>query len=274
MKLRPRNLPVGWYPQSPRETRYAIEQFKSNTRSKDTKGLSGVLPHAGWYYSGQLANDVFINLRREYNTICIIGGHLPPGKQILAAFDEGFETPLGAIENNLKLLDSVKKHFPVIEDNFADNTVEIQLPLVKYYFPDSKILWLRVSPSAISIELGQFLAELNKNHELALIGSTDLTHYGPNYSFHPKGQGPDALTWVKEQNDKNFIDHLLNLELTKALDHANENHSACSAGGAVCSAAFAKASGINQGRLIKYNTSYDIQPASSFVGYAAIIYEK
>ena len=70
------------------------------------------------------------------------------------------------------------------------------------------------------------------------------------------------------------IDFLLNLDLQSALDHANEKRSACSAGGAVCAASFAKKRGIPKGRLIKYCTSHDIQASSSFVGYVSLVYEQ
>ena len=67
------------------------------------------------------------------------------------------------------------------------------------------------------------------------IGSTDLTHYGPNYGFVPRGLGASSVEWVKKENDKGFIEEALRMNAEGLLHHAVENNSACSPG-AVASA--------------------------------------
>ena len=62
------------------------------------------------------------------------------------------------------------------------------------------------------------------------------------------------------------------MDSSEALLLARKNFSACSAGGAVCALSFAKEKGIKKGKLIRYQTSWDIYPSDSFVGYAGIIY--
>ena len=104
------------------------------------------------------------------------------------------------------------------------------------------------------------------------IGSTDLTHYGPNYGFLTKGIGPSAVEWVKKENDKGFIDRALEDGCGGLLKHAEENDSACSAGAAASAMATCKALGAEKGILLDYYTSYDIMPDDSFVGYAGIVY--
>jgi AmmeMemoRadiSam system protein B len=108
---------------------------------------------------------------------------------------------------------------------------------------------------------------------IMFFGSTDLTHYGPNYGFSPQGYGPEAVKWVKEVNDKKFIDAALKLDGAGMLKIAAQDQSACSAGGAVAAVAAAKADGAHQAALVDYYTSYDIMPGDSFVGYAGIVLE-
>ncbi len=108
---------------------------------------------------------------------------------------------------------------------------------------------------------------------ILVFGSTDLTHYGPNYGFAPKGYGPEAVKWVKEVNDKKFIDQALKLDGPGMLKAAQEDQSACSAGGAVAAVAAAKADGAHKAALIDYYTSYDVMPGDSFVGYAGMVLE-
>ena len=107
-----------------------------------------------------------------------------------------------------------------------------------------------------------------------MIGSTDLTHYGEAYGFAPRGGGEDAVAWVKEENDRRVIDAFLRMEGERALDLGRSERSACSAGGAAAAIAFAAASDVRKGALVRYTTSWDVAPATSFVGYAGILFAR
>jgi AmmeMemoRadiSam system protein B len=274
MKVRERTLPSGWYPDTGEETEQVIRDFLKIYPKKEETILAGIVPHAGWTYSGSMACGVISLIDRELTTIVVVGGHLSQIDMVYAAFDEGYYTPLVTIQADTELLSEIRKEIAVKEDKRPDNTVEIQLPLIKYFFPESRIVWLRAAPSDIAIVLGKVIhaCAAKLNTKAAVIGSTDLTHYGSNYGFSPKGFGKQAVQWVKEVNDKQFIDACLSMDPESALHHANFDHSACSAGGAVCALSFARESGVKKGTLLDYKTSYDVMPAESFVGYAGILY--
>jgi AmmeMemoRadiSam system protein B len=207
-------------------------------------------------------------------TVVVVGGHLAPHSGLLAASEQGYETPLGVLAADLELLEDLSADLTFKEDRYADNTVEVQLPLLKYLHPEARALHLRASPSAEALELGEQLARAAERlpRKIAVVGSTDLTHYGDNYGFTPKGTGPGALKWVKEVNDRRLIEALVDLELEKALELAGTEHSACSVGGAVAAARFAERLGVERGELLEYRTSYDLSPSPFFVGYAGVIY--
>jgi hypothetical protein len=141
-------------------------------------------------------------------------------------------------------------------------------------FPKARALALRAPPAEIALRLGEALAACAREtgRRTAVVGSTDLTHYGPNYGFSPRGSGAAALEWVREVNDRRLVDALVGLQLDQALQLSLRERSACSAGGAVAAARFAQELGCTGGRLLEYATSHDVHPGSSFVGYAAIIY--
>ncbi|UCF98783.1 MAG: AmmeMemoRadiSam system protein B [Spirochaetaceae bacterium] len=276
MKIRPRNLPPGWYPGGEEQTVREIERFRSSPEQAHRSGIAGVAPHAGWSYSGSIACHVFQSISERVQTIVVVGGHLAPHSGLLAAFEDGYETPLGVLESDGELLKALRDTLSLHEDRYADNTVEVQLPLLKYLHPDARALYLRASPSEEALKLGVELAAAagRLNRQIAVVGSTDLTHYGDNYGFTPHGTGPGAVKWVKEVNDRRIVEALLAVELEKALDLARREQSACSVGGAVAAARFAQAMGAVRGELLEYRTSYDIAPSSFFVGYAGIIYSR
>jgi len=281
MSRRNRGLPRGWYPFDEKDCRREIESYLEGWKASpmpSSKGWGGIIPHAGWYFSGKLAARVFYSLKSKVKVevVVLYGGHLSATDSPRIVTEETCETPLGDIEIHTdfvkKLMSSmdIKKESPTS----GDNTVEIHLAMVKYFFPDAKLIAVR-SPLSLKAEsLGKEVAELAKKEGIAVlaIGSTDLTHYGPNYGYSPKGIGPAAVDWVKKENDNGFIDRALRMDAEGILKHARENRSACSAGAALSAMATCKALGTEKGFLLDYYTSYDIMPDNSFVGYAGIIY--
>jgi AmmeMemoRadiSam system protein B len=274
MKVRKRSLPPGWYPGGGEQTIRTIEDFRSRMAEPVKNSVAGVAPHAGWSFSGSIACQVFQSLTAEVQTIVVVGGHLPPHSGLLAAFEEGYETPLGVVTADLELLELLREVLSLGEDRFTDNTVEVQLPLLRHLHPGAKALHLRASPSEEALQLGTELAAAagRLNRKIAVVGSTDLTHYGDNYGFTPKGTGAQAVRWVKEVNDRRIIEALLAVNPQRAIDLAASDHSACSAGGAAAAARFAELNGTAGGRLLEYRTSYDLSPSPFFVGYAGITY--
>ena len=274
MRVRKRYLPPGWYPGAAGQTVKAIEEMARSISPDRQDGVAGVVPHAGWGFSGSLALEVFSRITRSIDTMVIIGGHLGPADGILCAFEEAYETPLGPAAADLDLLEQLRGLVPLREDRYADNTVEVQLPFVRHLFPDAMVLGMRAAPSRDAERLGLAIAQASRKsgRRVAVAGSTDLTHYGSNYGFCPSGNGERALKWVREVNDRRFIESLLALDVDSAIERALRERSACSAGGAVAAMSFARERGVEKGTLVRYATSFDVQPAESFVGYAGVLY--
>jgi len=281
MNRRQRILPRGWYPFDGKDCKREIASYLegwSPAELQSIEGLGGIVPHAGWYFSGKLAARVFYCLKskRKVDVVVLYGGHLSSESFPQVVTEEAWETPFGDIEIHMGFVKSLMKRIDSKKESpsSGDNTIEVQLALVKYFFPESKLLALRSPASVKAQELGKAVAETAQAEGISIvaIGSTDLTHYGPNYGFLTKGVGPSAVEWVKKENDKGFIDRALKMDTEGLLKHAQENDSACSAGAAASAIATCEALGAKKGILLDYYTSYEIMPDDSFVGYAGILY--
>ena len=264
-----------------------------------TSGIfAAVAPHAGWYYSGNVAAQAvgaLAELSNQCDTVAVIGGHLPGTAPCLIMMEDAVSTPLG----NLEIDDVLRKKLitdlgnipglKTAEDRYNDNTVEVLLPMVKYFFPNARLLWLRFPADMVSFEAGKTLAKtaVSLDRKLLVLGSTDLTHYGSNYGFSPEGNGKQALDWVKNVNDKRFIDAVEAGDPETVLERADKECSSCSAGAVLGVMGFAeeirftKKSGANAdsaGKLISYSTSADVSMENdedipdSFVGYGAFVW--
>jgi AmmeMemoRadiSam system protein B len=272
-------LPPGWYPGGKSECLSQIEQMVAGVQPlpAGTKVCGGIVPHAGWYFSGKAAAKVFYLAAKvtQPQVVAVFGGHLGGNSPPLLVNEDAWETPLGDIKLATEFYEPLKKRMTFKEEYPGDNTIEIQLPMVKHFFPNAKVLAVRSPHSKEAIALGEAVAAIagELNFSLLTFGSTDLTHYGPNYGWAPKGYGVDAVKWVKEVNDKKFVDLALKMDANGMLQAAAQDMSACSAGGAVAAVAAAKKLGAAKANLVDYYTSYDVMPGDSFVGYAGILLE-
>jgi AmmeMemoRadiSam system protein B len=281
MTRRKRSLPRGWYPFDKKDCQREIESYIegwSPPPSLSDAERGGIVPHAGWYFSGKIAARVFSSLKskKKIEVAVLYGGHLGSNELPCIVMQETWETPFGDIEIHTDFAKRLLKRIDVKEESplSGDNTIEVHLAMVKYFFPEAKLLAIR-SPASLQAEgLGKEVAGIAQKEGISIVavGSTDLTHYGPNYGFLAKGIGPSAVEWVKKENDKGWVDRALKMDAEGLIEHARKNDSACSAGAAASAIATCKVLGAEKGMLVDYYTSYDILPDDSFVGYAGIVY--
>ncbi|MCL2185594.1 MAG: AmmeMemoRadiSam system protein B [Treponema sp.] len=287
MQIREYSLPSGWYPRDSEAVSRFLSEFPQN---KTQTGLEhcfscAIAPHAGWYYSGQIAARAVSGLQSDAQTIAVLGGHLPGSYPMLFAMEDAVKTPLGNIPIDKELRSCLMQEFEdntfdfqgISEDKNRDNTIEVLLPMVRYYFPKSELLWLRLPAHISSFKAGKviFSAAAKLNRKINVLASTDLTHYGPNYGFSPKGRGKEALRWVREKNDAKIIKAVESGDSAETLRCANEDFSSCSAGAVLGAMGFSAAMQKSL-RLLVYGTSAETslndnneEVPDSFVGYAA-----
>jgi hypothetical protein len=276
-KVRKRALPSGWYPAHKSEILELFEKWEAAVGESSTAtAIAAIVPHAGWFFSGELAYRTLRRLDSECQTIVLIGGHLRPGDEILAARETEIESPFGGIPVDLELLARIEKQIEVGEDRVPDNTVEVHVPLVAGLFPKASLVWLRAGAGEEAIELGRVIAGIagEMNKPVAVVGSTDLTHYGPNYGFTPHGTGREALEWSQKENDAGIIRRMLEMKPEEILEWGNTRQAACSSGAAAAAVEYAAEMNCREGILVGYDNSSRKSPGSSFVGYAGIIYPR
>jgi len=283
MKTRSAMFAGSWYPSSASACRRQIEAFLDSPPAAampDRPFAGGIVPHAGWAFSGAIACHVIRLLAggERPDLIWIFGMHLHPRSSAYLTKDGGWETPLGDLQIDTQCAEQLAARFSFkieTDDDFTpDNTIELQLPFVKYFFPDVRIVPVGAPPTQATLAMGDAAVEISARlgRRIRVIGSTDLTHYGPNYGFSPKGRGPEAVTWVKEENDRRIIDAMLALDPDRVLKEALSRQNACCAGAAATAIAAGRAVGCRSAELVAYATSSDKHPGDSLVGYAGIVF--
>jgi MEMO1 family protein len=282
MKTRKADFAGSWYPGSASGCEKEINKFlkeKTIPLSLGRSPVGGIVPHAGWFFSGSIACNVIKALDDSPTDVVVIFGmHLHPSSPCYLMKEGAWDTPFGEILIDETIAGELAQKFPFIietADNYTqDNTIELQLPFIKYFFKDTKIIPIGVPPTKKSLEIGISAVKLAGHYgvSIKIIGSTDLTHYGFNYGFTPKGTGQSALDWVQNENDRRFIDKILGMEPEAILQEALTSQNACCAGAAATALAAGKQLGAKEAQAIAYATSYDKSPGDSFVGYVGILF--
>jgi MEMO1 family protein len=280
MASRTADFAGSWYPAKASECEKTIAEFSRSGVPCPPGGLGGIVPHAGWFYSGTIACNVIMCLSATPppDTIILFGRHLHPSSSNYLMKEGSWATPFGDLEIDEEVAEKLSAEFAFRIETAnryeQDNTIEVQLPFVKYFFPDSKILPIGVPPSPASLKIGERVVELSESlgRNVMVVGSTDLTHYGSNYGFSPKGGGEKAVEWVKRENDKRLVDLILNMNPLGVIHESLANHNACCSGAAATAIAAARRLGAQRAEKLVYSTSYDVRPDDSFVGYVGVIF--
>jgi len=273
LKIRERSLPDGWYPDDPR--RIAAIRDRWSAASARKTALAGIAPHAGWTFCGPRIAQVLGRFPPDIDTVVVLGGHSPPGSTLIEYREDAWSLPSARLSRRDDLARRMAEDLPdsldSVPERQVDNTVEVVMAMAAAFFPGAAWAAWRVPADPRALEFGSVLAAAAEELDLrlAVVGSTDLTHYGPNYGFRPPDSRDDPGSWV-EQRDRAFLEALRDFRGLEALALAAEQRSACSAGAAVAAMEFARTRGAVSGELLSYGTSREIMPSSSFVGYGAL----
>ncbi|MBF0204907.1 MAG: AmmeMemoRadiSam system protein B, partial [Desulfamplus sp.] len=217
---------------------------------------------------------------KKIDAVFIFGMHMHPGTKPCVMVNGLWQTPLGDIPVHESLAVDFAAN-PEIRAKMdsplsfpEENTIELQLPFVKYFFPDSAIVPVGVPPCDIAEKMGKQAIESAQKLGLnvVVLGSTDMTHYGPNYGFSPAGSGTKALEWVTSKNDPQAVNAMCKMDCSDIIFQGLKNKNLCCAGSVAATAAAARKMGAVKGIEFDYATSHDKNPGSSFVGYSGILF--
>lgn len=280
-----------FYPDSKKEINSQIQHYLSeidNDKSIPDTVKGGIVPHAGWVFSGTTALRVYQSIKNNEtnnskNPVFIIFGAVHVrGVRKASIYNEGkWETPIGEIEIEEHLAEMILDipNMPIEKNEYAHNnehSIEVQIPMIKYMFPNSKIIPIMTPPIESMKIVGEKIGTLlsKTDNEVYIIGSTDLTHYGPRFGFVKGGLGKKGLEWMKS-NDQRIIDIMLNMKTDKVITETSQNKNACGGGAVLATLSALNKMGAVKAQLLEHTTSYDVRPMgepSDAVGYAGIVY--
>ena len=283
---------TGFYPGDPTRCLQRIEALVERIDPpSDLQGtvLGGLVPHAGWVYSGFTAAclwSVLAAATEPPEVIVLLGAvHLPGVRCATVSAEDSWGTPLGTVEVDAVLRRTLlqvagEQVLAGNEAHAGEHSLEVQVPFVRRLLPGVPILPVQVPADERAPEVGQLLSQAiaQDGRRVVVIASSDLTHYGHRYGFAPAGTGPEALEYGR-RNDQLLIDEALAMNPSGVLREAREHYNACGSGALAAAISCSTARGADAATLLHYTTSHDSGPEqvrdpSMFVGYASMVFAR
>lgn len=225
--------------------RHNVEDYKYKTRLI-------IVPHAGYFYSGQMASQGFQYLDKSVKNVFIIAPpHYVPVKNVALSVFEKWSTPLGEIEINQVANDILLRNFgcEFEDDAFVDeHSIEVQVPFIQHFLPGIKIIPILAGHNHEKVT--KIMNYFWQDPENAFVISSDLSH------FYPTGE-------AKKIDEKTA-------EMIETNDAENFHHEqACGAVGVTAAVNFAKNKGFSLIRVGMINSGDVTGDNSRVVGYGS-----
>ena len=130
------------------------------SESLPEKIVAGIVPHAGWVFSGSLAAMVFSAIKQQHDkihTFVIFGAAHGYFGRLPAVYEAGsWITPLGEVAIDEELAADVLDGAEAVSDSSAhssEHSIEVQIPFIQYLFANARILPILVPPAEQAVEL-------------------------------------------------------------------------------------------------------------------------
>jgi MEMO1 family protein len=292
MKTRKMICSGRFYPEKGGECICELKKLFSAAENKSFTGrvLGGIIPHAGWIFSGIAAARVFNAIaekRSDTDTFVLFGAcHCGMASAPILSSRQLWQSPLGDMRLDIELTaDITEKVADIRFDDFvhdSEHSIEVNIPFIKYAFPNAEIVPIIIPPCTPATQLeqiGEVLAAV-EGKKIAVLGSTDLTHYGQDYGFTPRGIGERGCKWAKEVNDASILQKIEAMDAAGVIKEAQMNYNACGAGAIAAAITTSKYLGADKATVLEHITSNEIMQKkfgctnNSSVGYAAVVFTK
>ncbi|NLW87553.1 MAG: AmmeMemoRadiSam system protein B [Planctomycetes bacterium] len=277
-----------FYESSPSSCRFQAQRLIDQALPADDfdQLYGGIVPHAGWIYSGKLAAAVFKALAQDaMKTVVLLGADHTGSAGIGEVFDSGvWRTPIGEAQVDADLArELIASAGDMLRSNpeahTDEHSLEVQVPLIQVLVPSAKIVPILVPPIALSVDIGAAIGKVLAGRQgVKVVASSDMTHHGGARFPAPGGRGEAGEKWSRE-NDRRLIELVEGMNDASIVPETRAHQNACGAGAIAAAIAATRQMGASRGVLLEYTNSFEIvhgiypgEADDTTVGYAAILF--
>lgn len=278
-----------FYESSPSSCRHHANKLLEAARPPENlpaRLCGGLVPHAGWSYSGGLAALTLkaMEASAPLETVVLLGADHTGTAVKGEVFDSGvWQSPLGELKVDedvaASLLRAQENLRPNPQAHEYEHSIEVQIPILQVICPEVRIVPITVPPTELAVDIGRAigctLAKIAP--DVRVIGSTDLTHHGGHFPA-PGGRGEQGMRWSVD-NDRRLLDLIEKMDAERIIPEVNARGNACGAGAIAATIAACREMNATSGYCLEYTNSYQVIHAmypddsdDTTVGYASVVF--
>jgi AmmeMemoRadiSam system protein B len=274
-RVRAHAVAGSFYPSDAEELKALLDEcFESSplgpkgTQSPSPQVMAGMVPHAGYVYSGPCAAHLYARLDPSIQRVILVGvNHRARGHRAALSPWEFWQTPLGTVRVEEQANEFLQARVGFLDkDDSAharEHSIEVQLPFLQRILGDFSLVPISLSRLSTEecAELAAAVAELytvgTSGPKTVILASSDLNHYLSSEEII-------AL-------DRLALEQVLGLNAAGLLQVVEqENLTMCGVLPTAVMLFAAKTIGARTARLLKHCHSGDVSPMSEVVGYASV----
>jgi MEMO1 family protein len=278
-RIRPASVAGSFYPSEAEELGRLIDEcFESSPlgphgdSSPSSSLIGGLVPHAGYVYSGPCAAHFYARLDTSIQRVILLGvNHQARGHRAALSPADFWQTPLGKVSIDQELSHVLQGEVNFLKQDEAaharEHSIEVQLPFLQRVLGEFSLIPISLAHISIEecIEIGTAVADLLRSIRQSgtrtiMMASSDLSHYlSPKETARLDGI---ALEQVLALNPRTLI-----------AAAERENITMC---GLLPTAVLLFAANLldaKQASLLKHCHSGDVTPMRKVVGYASVALE-
>lgn len=246
----------------------------------------GIVPHAGWAYSGRLAAETLKALigANPGQTYVLFGADHTGSARRGEVYESGaWKSPLGEVAIDEELASELLAPDSPLRANgdahAREHSIEVQIPIIQVLDEHAKIVPIAVPPTPLAVDVGRTVGDVlaARGGGALVIGSTDLTHHGGHFGS-PGGHGKVGEQWTRA-NDRRMLDLIEAMSADEVIAEARQQMNACGAGAIAATIAACGQLGARRGICLEYTNSYEVvhavdpsYPDDTTVGYASVVF--
>jgi AmmeMemoRadiSam system protein B len=278
-RVRPPAVAGSFYPSAPSELSEVLDNCfeihplgPRQTDAPLTSLIAGMVPHAGYVYSGPCAAHLYSRLNPSIQRVILLGvNHWSRGQRAALSPWNSWQSPSGVVPIDSVLNDALKQRIQFLSRDgsahLQEHSIEVQLPFLQRVLKDFSLVPISLARLDLTecAELGTVMAavcqnELPTDGKICILASSDLSHY----------LSPEET----EKLDCAALEPIIALDPAGLFEVVHQkNITMCGVLPTVVMLYAAKALGASRARLLKHYHSGDISPMRKVVGYASVAIE-
>lgn len=262
-----------FYPSNPVDLAKQLAQY---FRDADKRQIDGsvraiIAPHAGYIYSGQIAANAYKQIEGEnFDAVIVIAPFHGFFKGVSIYSGGAYQTPIGVVEIDRKLSDSMSNKLPDVYSSTVGHTgsggqgehsLEVHLPFLQTVLGKFKLVAMVMGDQEESTirAAAEVLTAALKGRNILLVASTDMSHY------HEEKEARRL-----DRNFENSLKKYRSEEIMKCI--SGEKAEACGFGPVAAVIEATRRMGGKEVEIISYGTSGEASgDFSAVVGYLSAV---